>query len=421
MQPIRTLPLRVALADGESLHSWLLRLAHRNGIPLLRLAPVLGLVERLRIPHNYALSWHLPANLLRRIETQTGLAPGALDAAVLDQFDPLGWKPIAASRYCTGCLTETSGIWSMRWQLPYTFVCLRHRCLLAAVCPSCHRAPHSAGMTLRAGLLPSTRCVLGARRQTLPCDADLLSHPQIPLPVNDARLAAQKWVNQRLDHLTPATITDLQDLDALAIWFRQRLEPGELTHLGAATVAAMSEYRDNHHGFKREQLTATVIASAMTVEAIGLITADDHSRHRRFSPLLRDVYTQYRGGQAPSKRGPMILSHKRMTSLSESLQHKLLCSADAHLPVSERLRYYTCTPTPRPPQPGSRVAAERARHIPQYLWHDWIVRLRPPRGSYADEVAIDIPAALMIPGNPVRNIHATGELNPWRPHTTQTC
>src|SRR6266511_5895932 len=173
MQPIRTLPLRVALADGESLHSWLLRLAHRNGIPLLRLAPVLGLVERLRIPHNYALSWHLPANLLRRIETQTGLAPGALDAAVLDQFDPLGWKPIAASRYCTGCLTETSGIWSMRWQLPYTFVCLRHRCLLAAVCPSCHRAPHSAGMTLRAGLLPSTRCVLGARRQTLPCDADL--------------------------------------------------------------------------------------------------------------------------------------------------------------------------------------------------------------------------------------------------------
>src|SRR6266545_4030246 len=95
MQPIRTLPLRVALADGESLHSW-----------LLRLAPVLGLVERLRIPHNYALSWHLPANLLRRIETQTGLAPGALDAAVLDQFDPLGWKPIAASRYCTGCLTE---------------------------------------------------------------------------------------------------------------------------------------------------------------------------------------------------------------------------------------------------------------------------------------------------------------------------
>src|SRR6266545_4478139 len=48
MQPIRTLPLRVALADGESLHSWLLRLAHRNGIPLLRLAPVLGLVERLR-------------------------------------------------------------------------------------------------------------------------------------------------------------------------------------------------------------------------------------------------------------------------------------------------------------------------------------------------------------------------------------
>ncbi|GAB3849270.1 hypothetical protein GCM10029963_33410 [Micromonospora andamanensis] len=154
MEAFRTLPLRVPLAQRETLHSWLLRLAHRNGMPLLRLAPVLGFGDRLRVPHNYALSWRLPPPLLRRIESQTGLAPGALDAAVLDRFEPLGWKPIPGSRYCTRCLAESGGIWDIGWQLPYTFACRRHRCLLAAICPGCGRAPHGADLSLRAGLHP---------------------------------------------------------------------------------------------------------------------------------------------------------------------------------------------------------------------------------------------------------------------------
>ncbi|HCT80717.1 MAG TPA: hypothetical protein DGG94_03095 [Micromonosporaceae bacterium] len=157
MEQIRTLPLRVAPADGESLHSWLLRLALRNGIPLLRLAAVLGLRDRLKVPHNYALSWRIPAELLRRIENQTGLPPGRLDAAMLDPFDMLGWKPLPGSRYCTTCLKESGGIWQVRWQLPYSFACRKHGKLLTAVCPGCGRAPHGTD-----------------------CPCVLVSHPQPP-------------------------------------------------------------------------------------------------------------------------------------------------------------------------------------------------------------------------------------------------
>lgn len=409
----RTLPLRVPLGDGEALDSWLLRLAHRNGIPLLRLAPVLGFGDRLRVPHNYALTWRLPAELLRRIEGQTGLASGRLDEAVLEQFDPLGWRPLPGSRYCVRCLTESGGRWPIRWQLPYTFACLRHRRLLAAVCPGCQRPAHS-GLTLRSGLLLTTRCTLGARREARPCDADLLTARQHRIRVDDPRLTAQAWINQRLDRQDNDAVTDLRDLDTLALWFRQRIEPDELQPLGRATVTAITAYRDHHHGTKREQPTATLVAAAMAHLAVALITADDHDRYLRFAPLLRNVYTQRQPGALPSARGPMILSHKRLTSLSEPLQHKVLASADAHLPVSERLRYRTCTPTPRPPEPGCTAAADRARHIPQYLWPDWIIRFQPLRGVRAGDMAIDIPAALLIPGNPVRNIHATGELNPWR-------
>jgi hypothetical protein len=116
----------------------------------------------------------------------------------------------------------------------------------------------------------------------------------------------------------------------------------------------------------------------------------------------------------------MILSHKRMTMLSAPLRHGLLTACDPHLPVSERLRYRTCTTTPRLPEPESALAAERARHIPQHLWQDWIIRFQPPKGTHVDALATDLPAALLISGNPTRNIHATDELNPWTQNTSQT-
>jgi hypothetical protein len=409
----RTLPLRVAPSDGEALDSWLVRLAHRNRVSVPRLARVLGFGDRLRVWHNYALTWRLPASLLRRIEAQTGLAPGALGAAVLDQFDALGWKPIPGSRYCPACLTESGGTWPLRWQLPYTFACLAHRCLLAVLCPACQRTPRSR-LSERSGLAPPTRCTLGTSRHGNPCGADLLTGRSPRLHADDARLAAQTWVNERLDRMDPAAVTDLRDLDALAVWFRQRIHPAEIKHLGRATVAAMREYRDDNHAIKRHQPTAGLVAAAMACHAVNVITIDDHRSHRRLAPLLRNVYTEYQGGQKPSARGPMILSHKRLTSLSQPLQHKVLRTIDPKLPVTERLRYRSCTPSPRPPEPDSTMAAERARHVPQYLWPDWIIRFEPLRGTQTDDLAIDIPNALLIPGNPVRNIHATGELNPWR-------
>jgi len=410
----RTLPLRVSLADGEALDSWLLHLAHRNGISVFRLAHALGFADRLQVWHNYTLTWRLPAGLLRRIEMQTGLAAGTLDAAVLDQFDPVGWKPIPGSRYCPSCLAETGGRWPLRWQLPHTFACLTHQCMLAVLCPSCYRTPHSR-ISDRSGLAEPTRCALGTSRHGNPCDADLLTARPRRLRATDPRLAAQAWVNDRLDHMHPAAVTDLRDLDALAVWLLHRIDPTELRHLGAATVNAMHEHRDQLHGIKRHQPTAGLVAAAMTCHAIDIITADDHRRLRRkLAPLLRDVYTAYRSGQTPATRGPMILSHKRLGSLSQPLRHKVLRAIDQKLPVTERLRYRTCTLSPRQPVPNSTVAGDRARHVPQYLWPDWIVRLLPARGAHADDLAIDIPNALLIPGNPTRNIRAAGELNPWR-------
>ncbi|MEV0133681.1 TniQ family protein [Dactylosporangium sp. NPDC050688] len=422
MTVARMLPLRVALGDGEALDSWLLRLAHRNDMPLRWLTAALGFADRLRVWHNYALTWKLPPDLLRRIESQTGLPATALDTAVLDQFDTLGWKPIPGSRFCPTCLHESGGRWPIRWQLPYTFACLTHHNLLAVLCPVCQRTPHSM-LSERSGLAPPTHCTLGATRHGPACDGDLLTHPRLPLDPADPRLAAQSWINDRLADPDASAVTDLRDLNALALWFLHRIKPDELQHLGDATVTAITAYRDGLHGTKRHPPTAGLIAAAMATQAVSVLTADEHQRAARVLPLLRNVYTAHRhtqrgGGQVPPARGPMILSHQRLSRLSEPLRRTILTTIDSLLPVSERLRYRTCTTTPHAPTPESRTAAERARHIPQYLWPDWLIRFLPPRGAHVAEVATNIPKALLIPGNPARNLHATAELGPWRTNTS---
>ncbi|WP_460755137.1 TniQ family protein [Myceligenerans cantabricum] len=413
----RTLPLRVRLAPGEALDSWLLRLAHRNRVPLRRLAPPLGLDDWLRIWRNYALTRGIPSATLRRIETQTGLVAGTLDRAVLDQFDPLGWSPIPGSRYCPRCLAQNGGWWPLRWQLPHTFACLTHRCLLVAVCPVCHRTPHSR-VSDRSGLAGSTRCALGATRHGRPCDADLLSTDwPAPLPDDDPRLEAQAWINQRLDRMDPAAVTDLRDLDAITGWLPQRVTLNELEHLGPATLAAVSSHREHNNALKRHNPAACLVAAAMAWRAIDIIAFDpSNGRPATLAPLIRDVHYKHRVGQVPTKGGVSILSVKRLTTLSPPLQRKVLHGIDQDLGVSERLRYRTRTVSPRPPDQNPDAAADRARHLPQRLWPDWLVRFHPTHGANADEVAVTIAGALLIPGNPERNTHAATELTTWRPH-----
>lgn len=414
----RTLPLRIDLGDGEALDSWLLRLAHRNGMSLRWLTTALGFGDRLTVWRNYALTWKLPPELLRRIETQTGLPAAALDTAVLDQFDRLGWRPVPGSRFCPPCLRELEGRWPIRWQLPYTFACPTHHTLLAVLCPACHRTPRSL-ISERSGLAPPTRCTLGTTRHASACDADLLTHPTLPLDPADPRLDTQAWINARLDRPDDAAVTDLRDLDALASWSLHRIQPAELQHLGADTAAALTEHRDGLHGLKRHPPTAGLIAAAMATHAVSVLTAGDRNRAERVMPLLRNVYTAHRpvqhgDGHGPPGRGPM-LSQRRLDRLSEPLRRAILTAIDPLLPAGERLRYRTCTARPR--TPDTRACAERAQHIPQHLWPDWLIRFLAPRGAHVAEVAANIPKALLIPGNPARNLHATAELGPWRAST----
>jgi len=433
----RTLPLRVPPHPAEALDSWLLRLAHRNQIPASWLLAALGLGPRTRVWRNHTLVRDLPAGFLRHLETRTGLAPHTLDRAVLDCYALLGWRPTVGSRYCPDCLTASGGVWPLRWQLPHVIACRRHRCLLAAVCPDCGGRPHS-GLSPNAGLLPTYQCVLRRRDREEPtCGADLRTHPVDRLAADDPRLVAQGWIEQRLTVVERALadphsgnrrirryLRELHDLQTLTIWLRQRFIPGDVAHLEPATIAAVAALRDpaSWLALRVTQPATLLVAAALTAHAVELLAARPADRYQAMSPLFRDLATSMAPAADTSRRprrAPMILPHRRLAALSEPLRQALLSACDPHLPITERLRYRTTTAAPRLVTPGSSAAASRARHLPQRLWPDWIVRFQAA-GGRADTLASDLPRALLLPDNPLRNQHAAAGLGQWTPTTTQT-
>ena len=186
----RTLPIRVPIIPGESLDSWLETLARRNGLTVRELLQVLGWpVPRTR----FSLVQGIPAETLRRMERQSGLASGRLDEAVLDQFLPLGWARDSGSQYCPHCLSERDGRWLLAWRLSWIFACSQHKVLLRGTCPACGHAPRRSAAATARRHAPAT-CPNPTGRGSY-CGADLRIDNAPLLAPDDPLLATQRWTD----------------------------------------------------------------------------------------------------------------------------------------------------------------------------------------------------------------------------------
>lgn len=156
---LRRIPLVVEPATGEAFASYLDRLAAQLGVPRMTLLHRTGLLEREHFRSTFRGYGVLldPRTVIRFCQA-TRLAPQQVLAMQLLRYDGtaldftralsddelvpgygarIGWAYLASSNYCPGCLEESDGAWQLAWKLPWSFVCLRHRCLLASMCPQC--------------------------------------------------------------------------------------------------------------------------------------------------------------------------------------------------------------------------------------------------------------------------------------------
>ncbi|MFC8793073.1 TniQ family protein [Streptomyces cinereoruber] len=294
--------------EDESIHGYLLRLAHRFGAAPLEIAVRTGLVVSGRGRNG------IPVRLLHDLDEQRlgafaratslthGEARGLLTASLGERYGPLNarllaefrtparmahnnrWILTKATRYCPRCLSgdgteieqRHGGPWRRSWRLPPVFACLRHQRPLLYGCLRCGQDINAArGGSLiarasEAGLHPA-RC-----RATLPgtravCGAGLASgeadrRPHAPSTVA-ALLRLQHYFDGLLDldgprevgsfgWLIPAAqyFVDLRAVSALIFmtWPRAR----KLADAEALAALVDREAEQRHADFARSRAEA---------------------------------------------------------------------------------------------------------------------------------------------------------------------
>jgi hypothetical protein len=206
-RPEPRLPRRLAIvvrpAEGESLPSWVDRMAVRLGVGPGRIVQELGLelLQRshrgLVVPLLYGI--RVTDGDRRAVQAATGVAPAVLDQMVLAAFDgavldlspPLTgfygggnlktreWALFRGSRCCPACLAETGGVWQLWWKLGCAAACPKHSTVLHSLCPGCGLPIGSGGLRPPHGVLV---------RQLLSGEDLLRCRNNHPTPVDGERL-----------------------------------------------------------------------------------------------------------------------------------------------------------------------------------------------------------------------------------------
>jgi DNA-binding transcriptional ArsR family regulator len=407
---VRTLPLRVPVAPGESLDSWLEALARRNGLTISQLLPSVGWQP----PHRASrLVMNIPPPVLRGIEQETGLPSGRLDHAVLDRYLPAMPVRRPGSRYCPACLDGNGGRWLLAWRLPWVFACTSHGTLLCSICPGCGKVPHAgygvAGLNA-AGSCPHAQ----TRRRSRHCATDLRVTPSWQLTPDSPLLAAQQWISTILgigDQAAPVCGQQLSDLNVVASWALRQFSPGDLARLGGPVYRA---WQETSPGSVRQFSLAggfppASVALAGAVAAIGhtILAGDREAAVAQVRALL--------GSRTVATRAvPLGMTAQRWTRLSQPAQARFLRALDPILPPAQRIQHRSGTWQASLPDDSAGLLQARARHLPQALWPGWTIRLMPPEGFRLSPFRSAIAACLLLPGNPAARPEPTPELFAYR-------
>lgn len=156
---MRTLPLRLAPVEGESLPGYVARYSHAFQFPPGDVLTALGLLDsdqRIHSAGHYGIS--LSPGQLEHVAFATGIPVDVLGRMLLDRYANRAFEQTAtatdvladavqahevltrSSKFCPQCLRE-HGAWLLCWQLGWSAVCPEHRALLARCCPACATVP----------------------------------------------------------------------------------------------------------------------------------------------------------------------------------------------------------------------------------------------------------------------------------------
>lgn len=411
----RSLPIRLAPLPGEALESWLAALAVRMGATwgeLLDAVLPTG-VDGLAATHRAGvLTTGLTDTERQSISKATGVDGAALDSmtlagihgAPLITTDPrtlrarTPWGVVYRQRYCPLCVKSCRGRRKLEWFLPWTFVCLEHRCLLADTCPQCCQRqtlfnwfarrlyPHPEQCSRLIGDAgPHYRCStrLSKARPDKLREGHLLLASQVRL----AELLAEPTISAGVYEWAPVSPEQLLiDLHVLGNWIMRTPHLPALVELfdGRATEHRIEQWdrrlntppRREHVDDKssgtaraeRVNLAATApCVAAGVAAALGVLMQPtlEQAGHvlRAVMPAAVSRELRYR----PRKSG--IVHSEVITAVD-------LMARAVRFTVLQQLRYRTITDLPRLPDTRRHAATNLMLNaVPTLFWPEWAFRL----------------------------------------------
>lgn len=419
---LRTLPLRIAPVDGEALDSWLEALSARMQVTWGDLLVGVGLpAGRSR---SYTSGWLVELTDLqaRSISDVTGTDVAALKAMSLHHIsralvqgsalapESLGsmlWLRGRRSRFCPRCLTDNGGRWLSWWRLRWSFVCMRHQCLLADRCPACQSPQRMAPTTV--DLVPTPgRCMrkLQGRhgREVRRCGTHLAAARVVSLHAGHPALQVQQVIAETLTTgmatrgiyaRVPATGSAfIADLCALGGRILGYSSIDEISGRVPPDLVGPFGVEAGRIPVTRRGVTADSSALATSVAATAAWSILQ-------SESIGTAGNQLRWLIASGRRKGLSVNATNIgwgRGISVSLVAAQLSALSAFLPPSDQLRYRTHSELPC--RARSAGAAERARRLPSLLWPA-VCRRTPCGGIGFPQLRAALAVAVVLVGSAV--------------------
>ncbi|UAK31926.1 MULTISPECIES: TniQ family protein [Nocardia] len=398
MSAAMTLPLRVAIGEGEAVDSWIEALARRNGTSPLAVLQALGARPGLRNTRQL-LGTTADEAILRRLEHAAGLPENRLDAAAARECDWATQLLVSGrSRFCPQCLAEGGGRWPLIWRWKWQLVCGEHNLLLHDSCPVCADTPRRLLLGGR-DPIPPAACGYGPSRGNR-CGNDLTagSTRRAPREVLDT----QQWIH---DHNTenPATTASTgspreSELTLVSDWLRG-------IDLDSVTAEAHAINPDREPTTYHPDGNPRYLDAALTAALLGRAKNILGTHDEPAIAFIGDIHAK---NPAPNRFPPRRIELRRWQNASGRFPNRYVRAIDPDLGALTRLRLKS--PTATAIHVGGQTTA-RQRALPQLLWPEWSARLLPASGFHAERFRATLATLLLVPGSAVGRAHRT-TLNP---------
>lgn len=341
---LRSLTRLLAPVSGETIASYIDRLAARHTVPRLVMLKWLGLLEDECYQPIPGFGVVLDEASMERFSISTRLPHSTISKMLLSAYNGISldlegttfpaqylmenrghpvWAYFSGSHACPHCLNEDEGAWQLAWKIPWTFTCLKHKCYLVSHCPACglrlaqgrHSGVLSPPWVQRVpspGHCTNPHPDNKVGRHGSPCNYDLTS---IPLEeASHAALCVQADLNDYLDgqvatilgHQVP-TLEYFRNLQALYAFILYCAELNDFHDLSPSEAVAFATFADKRDDLtprpasaflaqgKRKHLLnprydSPKLIAAVTRLAVPILAAEDY---RSISALLRPMTDRF--------------------------------------------------------------------------------------------------------------------------------